>query len=461
MNRRSWSLITVAVVVVVAGAALPLSNALDPERRVANVVGDTQLVAASEVLQSSCVDCHAVEVARLPFYARLPPASSIIAEDQRRAERWWRIRRAQLEGREPFSGSDLGHVETALAEGEMPPAKYVVMHWGARLSGAERQTLRDWIHARRASRPEAQKMSAGRRGEPIQPVVLPTDLNAAKVTLGERLYHEKRLSGDDSLSCATCHALEKGGTDQAPVSTGIRGQRGPINAPTTLNASYALRQFWDGRARDLKEQAGGPVENPKEMGAKFADVVAKLQQDETYVTQFAGVYPGGTISKDTITDAIAEFERSLVTPGAPFDRYLAGDDGALDQAARRGYSTFKAAGCTECHTGPAAGGESFERLGIAADYFAARGNPTDADLGRFAVTHDERDRHSFKVPTLRNIAVTQPYFHDGSVATLEDAVRKMAQYQRGRTLTDAEVSDVVGFLRSLTGTYRAKSVAEL
>lgn len=461
MNRRARLLISLGAVVVVAGVALPLSNALDSGQRVAKVAGDPHLVAASEVLQTSCADCHALEVARLPFYAHVPPASSIIAEDQQRAERWWRIRRAQLEGKEPFSGSDLGHVETALAAGEMPPAKYVVMHWGARLSSTERQTLHGWIYARRASRPEAQKMSAERRGEPIQPVVLPTDLNAAKVALGERLYHDKRLSGDDSLSCASCHALEKGGTDQAPVSTGIRGQRGPINAPTTMNASYALRQFWDGRARDLKEQAGGPVENPKEMGAKFAEVVAKLQQDETYVNQFAVVYPGSTISKDTITDAIAEFERSLVTPGAPFDRYLAGDDGAIGESARRGYATFKAAGCAECHTGPAAGGESFERFGIAADYFAARGNPTDADLGRFAVTHDERDRHSFKVPTLRNVEVTHPYFHDGSVATLDDAVRKMAKYQRGRALTNAEVSDVVEFLRSLTGTYRGKSVAKL
>ncbi len=445
---------------VVVGLSFPMANLMSSGRRVASVSGDATFTAVSGVLQAKCADCHAREVAKMPFYARLPLARDVIGKDQARAEHWWRMTAAKLEGAQPFDGADLGHLEVALAGGNMPPARYVALHWDSRLTEAERNLLLGWIRGRRAATPEAQQMAERHRGEAVQPVAMPTNVDDKKRLLGERLYHEVRLSGDDTVSCATCHALNKGGTDQLVTSRGIRGQMGPINAPTTLNAAYNVLQFWDGRAKDLKEQAGGPVENPKEMGAAFPDVVAKLQRDEVYVRDFETVFPGRGISEDTITEAIAEYERTLVTPGAPFDRYLAGDDAAIDDKAKAGAALFVSTGCAACHEGPAVGGSSFQRLGIAGDYFADRGNVGDADLGRYAVTHDERDRHSFKVPTLRNLAVTFPYFHDGSVKTIEDGVVKMAKYQRGRTLTDSEVAELAAFLRALTGTYAGTPVTE-
>ncbi len=277
----------------------------------------------------------------------------------------------------------------------------------------------------------------------------PLEVNAEKVALGRRLFHETRLSGDGTLSCASCHSLDHGGAEPKRTSTGIRGQVGPINAPTVLNAALNFRQFWDGRAADLREQAAGPVANPMEMGASWDKVLASLAEDESYETSFAALYPDG-ITQANVTDAIAEYERLLVTP-SPFDRYLRGERGAISAAAREGYETFKAVGCTSCHTGQNVGGTMYQKMGLVRDYFGERGNPTDADLGRFNVTHAESDRHFFKVPTLRNVALTAPYFHDGSRETLADAVRAMGRYQLGRDLTDAQTRAIVAFLESLSG----------
>lgn len=258
-----------------------------------------------------------------------------------------------------------------------------------------------------------------------------------------------RLSGDDTVSCASCHDLTKGGTDQQPVSTGVGGQKGGINAPTTLNAVYALAQFWDGRAADLQAQADGPPNNPLEMATSWPEVEAKLQQDEALVEAFAKVY--GKITGDAIKHAIATYEETLVTPGDGLDRYLQGDEGALTAEQLAGWTTFREHGCDTCHVGAAMGGTSYEKMGLHGDYMSDRGDPTDADLGRYAVTADEHDKAHFKVPTLRNVALTFPYYHDGTVATLDEAVQKMGHYERGHELTDAEVTEVVAFLGALTG----------
>jgi cytochrome c peroxidase len=247
----------------------------------------------------------------------------------------------------------------------------------------------------------------------------------------------------------SCHSLDHGGAEAKRTSTGIRGQVGPINAPTVLNAGLNFRQFWDGRAADLAEQAAGPVANPIEMGATWEQVVANLSGDESYRTTFAALYPDG-ITQANVTNAIAEYERYLVTP-SPFDRYLRGEHDAIPELARKGYETFKSIGCTSCHTGRNVGGTMYQKMGLVRDYFADRGNPTDADLGRFNVTHAEADRHFFKVPSLRNVALTAPYLHDGSRQTLEEVVQVMGRYQLGRELTDAQVREIVAFLSTLTG----------
>jgi cytochrome c peroxidase len=290
--------------------------------------------------------------------------------------------------------------------------------------------------------------------EPILPLPDSADVDMDKVLLGRSLYFDTALSGDGTVSCATCHMLEHGGAEPRKTSIGIGGQIGPINSPTVLNSSYNFVQFWDGRAKDLQEQAAGPVENPSEMGAKWENVVKRLAKNEEYAAAFAKLYEDG-ITKDNATDAIAEYEKSLITPSR-FDAYLKGDDTAITDAEKQGYATFKEVGCTACHSGINVGGAMFQKLGLVKDYFKDRGTEiTEADLGRFNVTKNEAEKHFFKVPTLRNVELTSPYLHDGSRATLEETVKVMGTYQLGRELTAAQVNSIVTFLKTLTGTLPA------
>lgn len=287
--------------------------------------------------------------------------------------------------------------------------------------------------------------------EPLLPLPETMKLDNEKFELGRRLYHDPILSGDGTVSCASCHALDLGGAEHSATSTGIGQKVGPINAPTVFNAVFNFRQFWDGRAADLKEQAGGPVENPIEMGTTFEVAVPKVEADSWYVERFKKVYAEKGISKDTITDAIAEYERGLVTE-SPFDAYLRGDQSAISEEAKAGYAKFKDTGCTTCHMGVNVGGQMYQKMGLVKDYFKLRGGDiTTADLGRYNVTKKEEDRHHFKVPTLRNIELTAPYFHDGSQASLEEAVKVMANVQLAKELSDEEVASIVTFLKTLTG----------
>lgn len=311
-----------------------------------------------------------------------------------------------------------------------------------------------------ASAPAAEETAAAETEKPAAPTepILPlpdsADVDMDKVVLGRSLYFDTALSGDGTVSCATCHMLEHGGAEPRKTSIGIGGQIGPINSPTVLNSSYNFVQFWDGRAKDLQEQAAGPVENPSEMGAKWENVVKRLAKNEEYAATFAKLYEDG-ITKDNATDAIAEYEKSLITPSR-FDAYLKGDDTAITDAEKQGYATFKEVGCTACHSGINVGGAMFQKLGLVKDYFKDRGTEiTEADLGRFNVTKNEAEKHFFKVPTLRNVELTSPYLHDGSRATLEETVKIMGTYQLGRELTDAQVNSIVTFLKTLTGTLPA------
>jgi len=285
--------------------------------------------------------------------------------------------------------------------------------------------------------------------EPIQPLPQKLDLDAGKVNLGRALFHDKRLSHDNSLACASCHDLAKGGVDGRQFAVGIKGQVGPINTPTVLNAGLNFRQFWNGRAATLEEQAAGPVHNPGEMGSNWDEVLGKLGQDQKTVELFKTVYADG-LQPRNIQDAIATFERSLVTPSR-FDRYLRGDANAISEDEKRGYQLFKNYGCVACHQGVNVGGNMYQTFGVLGNYFKDRGNITDADLGRYSVTKNELDRHVFKVPTLRNIALTAPYFHDGSAQTLEAAVDVMFRYQLGRPAPAADKASIISFLKSLTG----------
>jgi cytochrome c peroxidase len=338
----------------------------------------------------------------------------------------------------------------------MPPAHYLMVHWNGSLTNTEEELIRNWIGKLRKDHFRSENVAAAFELEPVQPIPEVVGLNKEKVALGNRLYHDTRLSRDNTVSCATCHDLALGGTDQAPTSTGIGGVVGPINSPTTYNSGLFIRQFWDGRAADLEEQAAGPVHNPIEMGSNWEEVIPKLEEDPAYVESFVKLYPDQGITGESIVDAIAVFERSLVTPNSRFDRFLKGEAEAISEEELRGYELFKSIGCANCHVGAAMGGQSFERMGLKEDYFADRGDLTEVDAGQFNFTGEEGDRFKFKVPTLRNIAVTFPYFHDGQTDNLKDAVLIMSKYQEGRLLSDEEADLIVAFLETLTGEYEGR-----
>ena len=224
---------------------------------------------------------------------------------------------------------------------------------------------------------------------------------------------------------------------------------------------YNLAQFWDGRAIDLQAQAAGPVANPGEMGTQWDTVVEKLKRVPDYSNAFASLYPQQGLSKETVTEAIATFEQSLVTSNSLFDQYLRGNNNALTSNEKAGYELFKV-NCASCHSGPALGGLSFEKMGVKQNYFMLRGDQlTETDQGRFNVTKNEKDRHFFKVPVLRNIEFTSPYFHDGSISNLADAVKIMAKVQRNKNLTEVETNNLVEFLKTLTGEYNDKPITKL
>ena len=291
--------------------------------------------------------------------------------------------------------------------------------------------------------------------EPITPLSLTVPVDNRKVELGRRLFHDANLSNDGSVSCASCHILGKGGVDRLVRSRGIGGKEGGINAPTVLNSGYNFRQFWNGRAETLEEQVDGPLQHPAEMGSTWPQVIAKLSKDQSYRTEFAAFYRDG-IQPHNVRDAIATFERSLVTPNSRFDRFLRGDRTALNEEEQAGYLLFKQMGCASCHQGVNIGGNMYQKLGVMEDYFATHGNISEADLGRFSITKREDDRYVFKVPSLRNIALTPPYLHDGSAKTLDDVVRIMARYQLGEQLSTGDLNRIVAFLRTLTGEYQGK-----
>ena len=276
-----------------------------------------------------------------------------------------------------------------------------------------------------------------------------------RVALGKLLYFDKRLSKSQALSCNSCHDLGKGGVDGAQFSTGHKGQLGGRNSPTVFNAALHVAQFWDGRAATVEDQAKGPVLNPVEMAMPDAKGVEKvLTSIPQYVEAFGKAFPGEKepVSFDNAAKAIAAFERKLVTPGR-WDRFLGGDTEALTQAEKDGFDTFMSAGCVSCHAGVGVGGGMYQKLGLVQPW------PNQKDQGRFEVTKAEADKMMFKVPSLRNIAKTAPYFHDGSAKTLPEAIRMMAKHQLGKELSDAEVASIATFLGALSGEAPAELVA--
>ena len=442
---------------LVAAAAMTLAY------RLVNQLPSSDLPANIQVLEifedGGCLSCHSADP-EVPFYAKLPVAGKIVMKDIDSGYRAFDV--------EPFmdalavdgevSPVDLAKIEKVVLDDRMPMPKYYLVHWGSSLTDAKRAVVLSWIRDRRAAMYD-DGLVGDRMSEPVRPIDTEVQVDEAKAALGFALFHDPRLSVDNTVSCASCHALETAGVDNHQYSHGVDDQLGGVNAPTVYNAVYNFVQFWDGRAKTLADQAAGPPLNPVEMASpSFDAIIAKLKADKAFAKAFDKVYPDG-LTEANITDAIEEFERTLITPNSRFDKWLRGDDSAITADELAGYELFKTYDCATCHVGPNLGGLSYELMGLRKHYFADRGMElTNEDNGRYKETQQERDRHRFKVPGLRNVEHTWPYYHDGTRHTLEEAVRDMAIYQSGVELSDAEIDQISSFLKTLTGEYNGVPV---
>lgn len=408
--------------------------------------------------QNGCYSCHSGQDGT-PFYAKLPFADPILAHVEI-GTRFWDLRREDLENPSEVLLSKLQHSVTS---GNMPLVEYKLIHWGTGFNKAEKSLLTEWILSQRQERFATGTACEAYAQHALQPIPdsLATDIR--KVTLGRKMYNDARISLDGTLSCATCHVIDQGGADSRGTRTseGIYGQFGGINAPTVLNAAFNVEQFWNGRAHTLADQAAGPPVNPVEMGDQtWEQICERLNQDACLVAEFQSIYPEG-ITQATVTDAIAEYEKTLITPNDRLDQMLKGDENALTEEEKKGLAAFMDNSCAVCHVGKTLGGQSFETLGIYEDYYAAReqSNPdivyNDDDKGLAGFTGDTADLHRFKVPGLRNISKTSPYFHDGTQATIEDAVRAMFRFELGvKEAPESDVASISAFLRTLDGEIR-------
>ena len=409
-----------------------------------------------------CAECHIADP-KLPFYANWPIARTIITKDIVDGYKAFDIAPMMeaISNGKAVNEVDLAKVEKTVMDGTMPLPQYYLVHWGSSLTKKKSDIFLEWIKEHRAHFYPNPLAAAEFANESVRPIPDSVEYDKAKAELGNVLYHDTRLSADGTVSCATCHGINTGGVDNLKYSEGIGGQLGGVNAPTVYNAYFNFVQFWDGRAANLAEQAAGPPLNPVEMGcSSFDEIVARLSEDKAFVEAFNLVYPEG-LSQATITDAIAQYEMTLITPNSRFDRYLKGEKDAMTAEEIAGYELFKEYSCATCHAGVNMGGLSFELMGQRADYFKDRelqesSGLTDGDNGRWAQTGVERDRYRFRTPGLRNVELTYPYYHDGRVKTLEEAVRMMAKYQVGEELTEQEVAGINGFLHTLTGEHNGK-----
>lgn len=416
------------------------------------------MAAWSALTEVRCDYCHA-KGTDLPFYFKLPLANQIMGHDLQEGLRHFRVEPviAAFQQGKPPSVEQLSRIEEVISQNRMPPAAYLLMHPHAHLNEKQRDDILNWVRDQRRRYYATPGVAAQFAAEPIQPIPESVPVNWDKAALGRELFFDKRLSGNGQLNCASCHGLNTGGVDNLVTATGINGQKGPINTPTVYDSVFNIAQFWNGRAKDLAAQAAGPVTNPVEMGSHdWNAVAATVAAVPEYASSFQTIYGSDAVNEENVTNAIAEYEKTLITPDSRFDLYLKGDAKALTAQELRGYERFKAIGCSGCHSGVSMGGDAYEVMGLEGPYFNDRHTPlTAADEGREAFTHALSDARRFKVPNLRNIELTGPYFHDGNVKTLPDAVRLMARYQTpDADVSTQDVEDITAFLKTLTGKFQ-------
>lgn len=295
--------------------------------------------------------------------------------------------------------------------------------------------------------------------EPIQPIPLTLHLDPAKVALGKKLFEDPFIAHDKNQSCFQCHQTTQNGTDNLYRSTTNAGEYDLINTPTIFNVAFNVRHTWSGEFKTLEAEVNGGLHNPRHANTTWDELLPKLESRSDYQKLFSAIYGKKFIDKHMVQETVASYEKSLITPNAPFDKYLRGDKNAISLQAKKGYQLFKNYGCIACHQGVNVGGNMFQKMGVFGDYFAHRGNITKTDYGRFNVTGLEKDRFVFRVPSLRNVAVTAPYFHDGKTKSLDAAIDVMATHQLGRKISTANKAALIAFLNSLTGEYQGKSLS--
>lgn len=422
---------------------LPLSNFFIQREYVAPS-DDAEFKLVSDTMVKKCADCHSSDMAPRPVYFNFPIAHPIIESDLKKAKSNFVLSREKLSGASKFTSNELFALSQAMAKNNMPPARYIALYWDAALSEKEQRAFVSYI--------KKQSANFDLRPIPQENFFQP---DKAKVALGERLFSDKRLSGSGKMSCANCHSLESAGCDQKAFSVSDSMKETDCNTPTVFNAAYNFAQNWNAGAKNLKEHVQAHIVNERILNAQWATILTRLSQDQQFLTDFSGAYADG-LSMANVADAIAAFEQTLLSPESRFDSYLKGDASALTKEEKSGLELFKKHNCVSCHLGPSLGGQSVEKFGIQKDYFVGGAVDEPDNWGRFNVSRIAKDKFKFKVPNLRNIELSGPYFHDGSAKTLRDAVHVMSEFQIDKKLSDNEEILVCKFLRTLTGEFRGK-----
>lgn len=460
MSIKKKHIVMVGLAGAAAVLALPIINLIQgqkvPEEFVAIKCSSAEMAAAKEIIGNKCLLCHMQDPV-LPFYASLPVMGGQVHKDVAAG-----VDKINFISFYRNGGDDqalMAKLEHTVEVNNMPPKKFLAIHWDTGLNATERAAIELSVARVRAEKYATGLAAAQFANDSVQPLpaVWKEELSPAKIAFGKLLFNDKRLSEDNTISCATCHDMKKGGTDNAQFSTGVRDQVGGINAPTVFNAAYNVRQFWDGRAKDLADQVDGPPLNPIEMASNWEQIIGKLAIDPELTAVYAKIYGSKEWTAPNIRDSVAEFEKTLLTPDSDLDKYLKGDANALSAAAIEGYALFKSHSCATCHTGPAMGGQSFEKPIDPAAYYTFRNKkPGEDDFGRFNATKQESDRFKMKVPLLRNIALTAPYLHDGFTSDLHEVVKIMHDHfvtpSNRKSLSTAEIDKIVAMLDANTGT---------
>ncbi len=412
-----------------------------------------------DIVREKCMGCHTRDY-DLPFYAKLPGIRSIIEKDYKDGFRAMNLN-AEFEPEVisgPVSEATLAKVEWGVANDAMPPARFCAIYLASRISAKEKQTMLNWVRATREAHYATGTAAKSRANEPLQPLPEIIPVNLRKAELGQKLFNDKRLTGDESVSCASCHIPERAFSDNQRFPSDTRKQTGEVNTPTLLNAVFNMRQFYNGRALEPCDITTTPPFAPASMaGRDWEKIASRFNNDEELRMEFDAVYSEGFSGK-AIASAILEYEKTLITPGGRFDQWLKGKDEVLSDVELEGYQRFKTHKCVTCHMGKSVGGQSFEYMDLKGGYFSDRGFPLGSDEGLKSFTGKLEDRHKFKVPNLRNVELTWPYMHDGTVVTLDEAVRVMGVYLCGTEISDTDRGLITAFLRTLTGTFRGAAV---